>query len=215
MKQHIYNSYSKESFKFGGAIPVLCALPLKRQHGASVVNDLAKGERVAAGTPFEFNLAARTAKFLKVWKIKNVAVSGNDTIVTLYKTATTPVLHANTVLMVVPSTLEGTGKAAVASAIAEGENTYEVTLLTASFDALKAGGFLAEAKEAGSGKALYCKPNNISHEDTIKGTEATFVEVLRGHVYMYENTIPAMPEIVKAAMFNSDIQVSWEMFNEE
>ena len=215
MKQHIHNSYSKESFKFGGTIPVLCDMPRKRQHGASVVNELANGERVAAGTPFEFDLASRTAKFLKAWKIKNVSVSGDNTIVTLYRTATTPVLHRSTVLMVVPSALNGTGKAALPIAIEEGENVYNVTLATASFDALKAGGFLAEAKEAGSGKALYCQPNNISHEDTIKGSEATMVEVLRGHVYMYENTIPAMPEIVKAAMFNSDIQVSWEMFNQD
>lgn len=216
MNEHIWNSYTKRSGKFGGVIPVL-AQPgvLKRQHGATVMNSMNVGERIAAGTPFEFNLAARTAKFLKVWKIKATEVSGNNTIVTLHRTATSPVLNGNTVLMVMPSSLTGTGKAAMATSVAEGENVYTVTLLTASFDALSVGGFLAEAAEAGSGKTLYCKPNNISTEDTVKGSENTLVDVPRGHIYMYENTIPAMPEVVKAALFNNDIQVAWELYNED
>lgn len=215
MYDHKWNSYSKQTGKFGGTIPVLCQPVLKRQHGATVVNDLVAGERIAAGSPFEFDLASRTAKFLKLWKIKATEVSGDNTIVTLYRTATSPVLHKNTVLMVMPATLAGTGKAALAGAIEEGENVYTVTLPTASFDTLAVGGFLAEAKEAGNGKALYSIPNHISHEDVVKGTENTLVDLARGHVYMYENTIPAMPEIVKAAMFNNDIQVCWELYNED
>lgn len=215
MYDHKWNSYSKQSARIGGTIPVLCQPALKRQHGATVVNDLVVGERVAAGTPMEFDLASRTAKLLKLWKIKNVETSGDNTIVTLYRTATTPVFHKNTVVMVMPSTLAGTGKAALAANVVEGEDVYTVTLATASFDTLKVGGFLAEAKEAGSGKAPYCVPNHITTEDVVKGSENTLVDVMRGHVYMYQNTIPAMPEIVKAAMFNSDIQVSWELYNEE
>lgn len=215
MYQHKWNSYSKQSGKFGGTIPVLCQPCLKRQHGATVVNDLAVGERVAAGTPIEFDLASRTAKMLKAWKIKATEVSGDNTVVTLYMTATSPVLHKNTVLMVMPSSLTGTGNAALPVAVEEGENVYNVTIATASVDALVVGGFLVEAKEAGSGKAIYCVPNNISTEDVVKGTENTLVDLPRGHVYMYENTIPAMPEVVKAAMFNQDIQVSWELYNEE
>lgn len=216
MYGHKWNSYSKQSAKFGGTIPVLCQPALKRQHGATVVNEnLVVGERVAAGTPMEFDLASRTAKLMKLWKIKAVEVSGDNTVVTLHKTAVTPVLHNNTAVMVMPSTLTGTGKAALCGVVTEGENIYTVTLPTASFDTLKAGAFLVEAKEVGSGKAPYCVPNHITTEDVIKGTENTLVDVMRGHVYMYLNTIPAMPEVVKAAMFNSDIQVSWEMYNEE
>lgn len=215
MYQHKWNSYSKQSGKFGGTIPVLCQPCLKRQHGATVVNDLMVGERVAAGTPMQFDLASRTAKLLKAWKIKSTEVSGNNTIVTLYRTATSPALNKGTVLMVMPSSLTGTGKAALATDIVEGENVYTVTLLTASFDTLAVGGFIVEAKEAGSGKAPYCVPNHITTEDVVKGTENTLVDVARGHVYMYENTIPAMPEVVKAALFNGDIQVSWELYNED
>lgn len=215
MREHIWNSYSKSSAKMGGTIPVLCQPVLKRQHGALVANNLVAGERVAAGTPMEFDLASRTAKLLKAWKIKAVEVSGENTIVTLYRTATTPVLRNGMVVMVMPSSLEGKGKAAAVNAVAEGENVYTVTLATASFDTLAVGGFLVEAKEAGSGKAPYCKPNNIATEDVVGGTENTLVDVPRGHIYMYQNTIPAMPEVVKAAMFNSDIQISWEMYNEE
>lgn len=216
MYGHKWNSYSKQSAKFGGTIPVLCQPALKRQHGATVVNEnLVEGERVAAGTPMEFDLATRTAKLLKAWKIKAVEVSGSNTVVTLHKTAVSPVLHNNTVVMVMPATLEGTGKAALCGVVTEGENIYTVTLATSSFDTLTVGGFLVEAKEAGSSKAPYCKPNHITTEDVIKGTENTLVDVMRGHIYMYLNTIPAMPEVVKAAMFNNDIQVSWEMYNEE
>ena len=216
MYDHKWNSYSKQSGKFGGTIPVLCQPALKRQHGATVVNaNLIVGERVAAGTPMEFDLATRTAKLMKLWKIKNVEVSGDNTVVTLHKTAVTPVLHHNTVVMVMPSTLTGTGKAAVCGNVTEGEDVYTITLATASFDTLKAGAFLVEAKEAGSGKAPICVPNHITTEDVVKGSENTLVDVMRGHIYMYQNTIPAMPEVVKAAMFNNDIQVSWEMYNEE
>lgn len=215
MSEHIWNSYSQKSGKFGGVIPVLCAPVLKRQHGATVVNTLIVGERIAAGTPFQFDLASRTAKFLKAWKIKSVEVSGDNTNVTLYRTATTPVLHSNAVVMVMPSSLTGTGKAASVGAVTEGENIYTVSLATASFDALKADGFLVEAVEAGSGKKPYCVPNNISTEDTVKGSENTLVDVPRGHVYMYQNTIPAMPEVVKAALNNNDIQVAWELYNED
>ena len=216
MYGHKWNSYSKQSAKFGGTIPVLCQPALKRQHGATVVNaNLVEGERVAGGTPMEFDLATRTAKLLKLWKIKNVEVSGDNTVVTLHKTVVTPVLHNNTAVMVMPASLTGTGKAALCGVVTEGENIYTVTLPTASFDTLKAGAFLVEAKEVGSGKAPYCVPNHITTEDVIKGTENTLVDVMRGHVYMYLNTIPAMPEVVKAAMFNNDIQVSWEMYNEE
>ena len=101
------------------------------------------------------------------------------------------------------------------SAIEETDTTYVVTMVTASFDTLAVGGFLVEAKEAGSGKAVYCQPNLISVEDTVKGTEVTLVDLPRGHVYMYQNTIPAMPEVVKAALNNNDIQISWEMYNED
>lgn len=215
MKGHIWNSYSKQSGKFGGTIPVLCQPCLKRQHGATVVNDLAIGERVAAGTPMEFDLASRTVKLLKAWKIKSTSVSGDNTVVTLYRTATSPVLNKGVVLMVMPNSLTGTGKAAAAVSIEEGENVYNVAIPTASVDTLKVGGFLVEAKEAGSGKAPYCVPNNITTEDVVKGSENTLVDLPRGHVYMYENTIPAMPEVVKSALFNSDIQVSWELYNEE
>lgn len=215
MKGHIWNSYSKQSGKFGGVIPVLCQPCLKRQHGATVANDLAIGERVAAGTPMEFDLATRTAKLLKAWKIKATSVSGDNTIVTVSMTATSPVLHNGIVLMVMPSAITGTGKAVAPVSVVEGENVYTVTIPTASIDTLKVGGFLVEAKEAGSGKAPYCVPNNITTEDVVKGTENTLVDVPRGHVYMYENTIPAMPEVVKTALFNHDIQISWELYNEE
>lgn len=215
MREHRWNSYSQEHFKVGGTTPVLCDVPLKRQHGATVANELMVGEKIAAGTPLEFNLATRTAKFLKAWQIKAVEVSGSNTIVTLYKTVATPKLYLNTVVMVMPSTLKGTGKAALVSAIEETDTTYVVTMVTASFDTLAVGGFLVEAKEAGSGKAVYCQPNLISVEDTVKGTEVTLVDLPRGHVYMYQNTIPAMPEVVKAALNNNDIQISWEMYNED
>lgn len=215
MSEHIWNSYSQKSVKVGGVIPVLCAPVLKRQHGARVVNSLQVGERVSAGTPFEFDLATRTAKFLKAWKIKSVSVSGSNTVVTIYKTATTPVLQNNTVVMVMPSSLTGTGKAASVGVVTEDETTYTVTLTTASFDTLAADAFLVEAASAGSGKAIYCKPNNISTEDTVGGSENTLVDVPRGHVYMYQNTIPAMPDVVKAALYNNDIQVAWEMYNED
>ena len=52
-------------------------------------------------------------------------------------------------------------------------------------------------------------PTELSIEDTIGG-DITFVGIAQGNKYLYENTIPAMPDIVKANIKN----VEWEVFNE-
>lgn len=211
---HKHNSYSSLSISIGGTTPVLCDPKVdKRMFGARVMNTLALNERIAAGTPFEFDLENRQAKFLKSWKIKSVSISGDNTIVTLYRTSVTPVLNNNTILMVMPDTIDGTGKADICGVVTQGENTYVVTLTTASFDALSANKFLVEAKEVGSGKTIYCQPNNISTEDTIGGNVDTLVDVPRGELYMFQNTIPAMPDAVKKSISAGDVHIVWENFN--
>lgn len=218
MIEHIWNSYSKQTTKVGGTIPVLCAPALKRQYGAKVdTKGLRAGERIAAGTPFYFDNYAKTARFFKFWEITNVSTSDSTSTVTLKRTAVSPILYPNTPVMVVPSNLGNNAKVASCGEVVQEEGSYKVTLTTASFDTLTKGGFLAEAPDGdttpaklGGGKL----PNSISLEDTVVGSEETLVDIPRGHVYMYINTIPAMPTKVQELMFNNDIQVSWEYFND-
>lgn len=209
---------SNHEYKVGGNIPVLWMPSAKRMYGATVVTtNLKVGERVVAGTPFEHNLGAREAKFLKSWKIKAVNVTGTNTKVTLICTSLTPELRDNTMLMVMPSTLDGTGKAALCGIVTKSEenNTYEVTLATASFDALAVGGFLVEssATEAGDEKSLFCQPNNISPEDTIVGNAHTAIDIPYGVLGVYQTNIPAMPEVVKKAISEGDVKIIWENYN--
>lgn len=211
----IWNSINSREIKVGGTLPILWSPTVtKRVYGAIVKNVLDVGEKVSAGTPFYHNVETREATFLKLWKIAGVEVSETNTIVSLHKTSTTPKLKSGAVIMVMPSTLSGTGKAAACGAVTESGNRYSVTLVTDSYDALSAGGFLVEAVEAGSGKAILCQPNNISIEDCIGGSEGTMVDVPYGIVPMFENTIPFMPSVVKNAVGSGDAKIVWEYFNQ-
>ena len=214
----IWNSFTTTTQSVGGTLPLLAAPCSKRMHGAVVSNDLAIGERIAGGTPMYFNIADRTVKFLKAWKVKTVtanAVAGTTDIV-LVKNHISPVLKAGMVIMAMPSAIAGTGKAVVCGTVTEAEYTYTITVTTADFDKVEAGDYIVESSSAiaGSGKAIYCQPNSISIEDTVGG-DVTLVDIPRGVLYMYKNTIPDCPDAVITNIQNGgDIHIVWEMFNE-
>jgi len=200
----------------GNTLPLLAEPCLKRMHGAVVSNALALDERIVGGTPMYFNISDRTVKFLKLWKVKTVVDDGTNYVITLVKNSISPVLKAGLVIMLMPATVNGTGKAVVCGTVTDGTNTYSITVAKAGFDAVEAGDYIVESSSAtaGSGKSIYCEPNSISTEDTIGG-DITLVDVPRGVLYMYKNTLPDCPEIVLTAIQNGgDLKIVWEMFNE-
>ena len=213
--QKQYNSSSNYSLKVGGTLPFLLNAVNYRINGARVVNSLKKGEVIYAGTPFEYSVANSEAKVLKVWKIKSVAANGSDkTDVVIFKNRITPVLNADTVVMVAPSTINGKGKAGAVGAVSiDAEGNYKVTLTTASFDTLAQGGLLVEAEGSGASKGMYCMPNVISCEDVVVGDNYTLLDVPRGEVHCYINVCNPMPDCVKANLKDGMYLVE-EMFNE-
>lgn len=216
--EHSNNAYSHKSMQVGGATPFIIDPELLRMRliGGIVKNTLAEGEKIAAGTTFAYNAISHEVKFLKVWKVKSVtsdASSGDSTIV-IQKTFQTPVLKADTVIMVAPSTLAGTGKAVAAGTVTEGTDTYTITVDTASIDSVEAGTLLVEAAEAGASKGMYCQPNNILHRDFIAGNQQNLGDAVWGFFHAYINTINPIPAAVLANL-NDGIVPVWEYFAEK
>lgn len=205
MLEHFNNAYSRRSQNYGGANPFLCHPDeVKiRQYGALISTTLADKELVHAGTPFEVDLKAHTAKVMKIWEVVKVEKSGVDNVNTTVTVAAhwlAPELKATDVVMVVPSTINGTGKAVVAGTITDNQNgTVSFTVATANIDAVKAGDFISIGAAAGSSKALAVKGNMVSHRDLYAGNAQNFVDIPRGEFYCYVNTCNGIPAAVIAA----------------
>lgn len=202
MLEHFNNAYSRRSENIGGANPFLCHPDeIKyRQYGALVTDNLADKELVHAGTPFEVNLKAHTAKFMKVWEVLKVEASGSNSVITLAASWLAPTLAATDVVMKVPASVSGTGKAVAAGTVTENsDGTISITVVTANFDTVAAGDFLSIAAEAGSAKALAVKGNAVLTRDLRAGNAQNFVDIARGEVYCYVNTCNGIPAGVIAA----------------
>lgn len=206
-----WNKQSTTTMKVGGGVPVWAEFPKRRIAGGMIKNTRVNGEKLSAGSPVEFDYKTKEAKILKCFEIKTSTVDGTNTVVVLNKTFLTPALYSGMVLMVMPTTMTGTGKAAVVGAVTESETSLTVTFATADMDALTVGKFLVQSSSAtaGTGKSIYCQPTNLSMEDTIAGDQNE-LGIPWGFKYIFENTIPAMPAVVKANIAN----VEWESFNE-
>lgn len=202
MLEHFNNAYSRRSDNTGGANPFLCHPDeIKyRQYGALVTDELADKELVHAGTPFEVDLKAHTAKFMKVWEVLKVEASGSNSVITLAASWLAPALTATDVVMKVPATINGTGKAVAAGTVTKNsDGTISITVVTANFDTVAAGDFLSIAAEAGSAKALAVKGNAVLTRDLYAGNAQNFVDIARGEVYCYVNTCNGIPAGVIAA----------------
>ena len=215
MYEHFNNAYSRRSEAFGGANPFLCHPDevKYRQYGALISDTLADKELVHAGTPVEVDLVAHTAKFMKVWEVLSVATQSSNTVITLNASWLAPKLAATDVVMVVPSSITGTGKAVVAGTITDNENgTISITVATASIDTVKAGDFLSIAAEAGSDKALKVKANMVLIRDLKAGNGQNFVDIPRGELYCYMNTVNGIPAAVIAAAREIGLFIEPEYF---
>ena len=207
-----WNQQLTNKMSVGGGLPVWAVQPERRIAGGMVGNALKVGGKVSAGSPVDFNYVTKVAKFLKCFKINTATVNALNTDLVIFKSFVTPQLYTGMVIMVMPATMTGTGKAVVVGAVTETAITYATTVVTADMDALAAGGFLVESSSAvaGAAKSIYCQPNNLSIEDTVVGDQNE-LGIPRGMKYVFENCIPAMPAVVKANI----TFVEWENFNEK
>lgn len=217
MYEHFNNAFSRRSKTFGGANPFLCHPDevKYRQYGALISDALGDKELVHAGTPFEVDLKAHTAKFMKVWEVIKAEASGSNTVITLAAHWLAPSLSATDVIMVVPSSISGTGKALAAGTVTDnGDGTISVTVVTANFDTVKAGDFISIAEAAGSGKSLAVKANAVLTRDLYAGNAQNFVDIPRGELYCYVNTCNGIPAAVISAAREIGIVIEPEYFAE-
>ncbi len=217
MYEHFNNAYSRRSESFGGASPFLCHPDevKYRQYGALISDALAEKELVHAGTPFEVDLKAHTAKFMKLWEVIKAEASGSNTVITLAAHWLAPKLAATDVIMVVPASISDTGKALAAGKVTDnGDGTVSVTVVTANFDSVKAGDFISIAAEAGADKSLAVKANAVLTRDLYAGNAQNFVDIPRGELYCYVNTCNGIPAAVIAAAREIGLFVEPEYFAE-
>lgn len=204
MLEHFNNAYSRHSQQIGGANPFLCHPDevKYRQYGALISDTLAEKELVHAGTPFEVDLKAHTAKIMKVWevlKVEDSSTSGSK-VITLNASWLAPKLVSTDIVMKVPATIDGTGKGLAAGTVTDnGDGTISITVVAANFDVPVAGDFLTIASAAGSSKAVAVKGNMVSTRDLYAGNAQNFVDIARGEVYCYVNTVNGIPAAVIAA----------------
>lgn len=206
MLEHFNNAYSRRSESYGGANPFLCHPDevKYRQYGALISDTLAEKELVHAGTPYEVDLKAHTAKIMKIWEVVKVESETIETVaykhITLNASWLAPKLDATDVVMVVPSSINGTGKGVVAGTVTDNEDgTVTITVASASIDTVAAGDYLSIAAAAGSSKALKVKGNMVSTRDLRAGNAQNFVDIARGELYCYVNTCNGIPAAVIAA----------------
>lgn len=200
--EHFNNAYSRHSESIGGANPFLCHPDevKYRQYGALIEDTLAEKELVHAGTPYEVDLKAHTAKIMKVWEVMKVETADSNSVITLGASWLAPKLEATDIVMVVPTNIEGTGKAVAAGTVTDnGDGTVSITVASSAIGTVAAGDFLSIAASAGSGKSLAVKGNMVSTRDLYAGNAQNFVDIARGELYCYVNTCNGIPVAVIAA----------------
>ena len=200
--EHFNNAYSRHSESIGGANPFLCHPDevKYRQYGALIEDTLAEKELVHAGTPYEVDLKAHTAKIMKIWEVMNVETADSNSVITLGASWLAPKLEATDIVMVVPANIEGTGKAVAAGTVTDnGDGTMSITVASSAIGNVAAGDFLSIAASAGSGKSLAVKGNMVSTRDLYAGNAQNFVDIARGELYCYVNTCNGIPAAVIAA----------------
>lgn len=207
-----WNRYSTEKASVGGGVPVWYVHPLRKQGGGRLTNPIGDMEKIAMGSPQEYNYMTHESTVLKCWKILTATVSATDTVIELKKAYNTPELKVGMFIMVCPTTITGTGKAVQVGAVAvNAEGNYEITVVTANIDALVIGKYIIEssATAAGASKSPMCVPNNFVMED-ILGGDYNAVGCPAGIKHIYRNTIPDAPD----AAFEKIQMVEWELFAE-
>lgn len=200
--EHFNNAYSRNSESIGGANPFLCHPDevKYRQYGALIEDALAEKELVHAGTPYEVDLKAHTAKIMKIWEVMKVETADSNSVITLGASWLAPKLEATDIVMVVPTNIEGTGKAVAAGTVTDnGDGTVSITVASSAIGTVAAGDFLSIAASAGSGKSLAVKGNMVSTRDLYAGNAQNFVDIARGELYCYVNTCNGIPAAVIAA----------------
>lgn len=212
MSSRNWNAYDNDSWSVGGGKQVWCEPPARYITGAMIVNKLDKGEKLAGASPVDYDIVNKTAKILKVFKVKEVSTSGTDTIISLWAAWDLPVLKPGETIMKCPTTMNGKGKAVLVTSVdRETEGIQKITVATADIDSVAVGDYMVQsaATQTSASAEMYCKPWTFTLEDTV-GARQNSVGIARGQKYLYKNLIPFLPPVIEDNMKNVD----WDWFGE-
>lgn len=195
------NTFGRRTETFESGIPVWRGVPKRVVGVGKLLNTITEGDNYPVGSPCSLE-AANGVKILPIWKVKATELAGvTNTKITVYRADGLYEIKAGMIIMVVPATIAGTGKAIEVTTVDNSvANESSFTVVTANIDAVTTGTFLAlsASTTAQSGQALYCQPTHLTYSQILIGegdTIATASPVYEG--YVFEKRIPYLPAIVK------------------
>lgn len=203
------NTFGRRTATYGSGFPVWKGIPERVVGVGKLLNPIIEGENFPIGSPCSLE-SGNGVKILPIWKVKATAVVDTNTTITVYRADGLFEIKAGQIIMVVPATIAGTGKAIAVTTVdnsVAGESSF--TVVTANIDSVAVGTYLALSSSdvAGSGKSLYCQPTHLTYSQILIGagdTVATASPVYKG--YVFEKRIPYLPTVVKANIrLNTDI----------
>lgn len=204
------NTFGRKTATYDSGFPVWKGVPERVVGVGKLLNTIVEGENYPSGSPCSLE-AANGVKILPVWKVKATQVTGGtNTEITVYRADSLFEIKAGMIIMVVPATIAGTGKAVAVTAVTntvDGESTF--TVVTSAIDAVTVGAFLAlsASATAQAAQSLYCQPTHLTYSQILietGDTVATASPVFKG--YVFEKRIPYLPAIVKSNIrLNTDI----------
>ncbi len=196
------NTFGTLSASFQSGIPIWSGVPELYISGGKIKNSLIVGDFIPGGSPCSIDTSTHEVKVLRIFKIKATSAA-TDTTISVWQGNGLPVLRDGMVLMVLPSTLAGTGKAYVVTGV---DATTDPTVATfhvptASIDAVAVDTYLVESASltTQAAQAIYCAPTALTYSDVLMRTGDTLATVgVAYEGYVMANRIGWLPTIVKA-----------------
>jgi hypothetical protein len=196
-----FNTYGQKTLTSKAPVQVWAEVSGVKHGGGSIngFSSLPVGTVIPAGIPVALDAAGGTIKPIYFYELVET-LTANDTEAILYGAA--PLVATGGNLIVVPSTIGGTGAGvAYSAAVDNGDGTHTITIQANALGAAAAGTIYAEADGAGS-SGKYVKetavPNGLLWHDIVKedgDTVGTGAVVDAGRVF--EDRIPAIPAAYK------------------
>ena len=201
---------------FGGGVPIWRHQPKYRMVGGLLTSTFQKGELLHAASPVFYDEKLHVAKILKCFKITAVATSGSNTLITVSNKFSTPSMYVGMNVMVAPSTIAGTGKGALVTAVDSTSvaNSYVITVVTSAIDTPVVGGFIVEAASAGGAVAMYCAPSTLLANDLLIGDQNTVSIVSKEPLSLYRNSMPDLPDVVLDNILKTNPLIEFEYLPE-
>ena len=194
-----WNAYERKTATYGGSLPIWAELPDFVESGGLIANtNLTKGEIISGGSAVYFNTDTKEAKILKIFKVTATSTQSTNTLITVSQVGNLHKLNQGDAIMVLPSTIGGTGKSVATGSLdtsVDGQVTF--TAVTANIDSVSVGTYLALSDGVSATAHLYCQPNSLTIDDTVVGDQNS-VGIARGAKYVYSNTIPWLPAVIAA-----------------